>query len=165
MAAWGRCTGCRTEYRVRLFRCPRCHGTTFKEESMPKSTRSGGASNAAAGRVQEAAARPLATGGVVKTPVVGEDTPPAAVLPPADGGDHDDHELAEPTEGVEAPADGTESPEPTGDESSEAPPPIEEAPPARRTRRSTKRAAGNTAATGVAITADATVTRPDGTSA
>lgn len=134
---------------------------------MPKSTRSGGASNAAAGRVQEAAARPLATGGVVKTPVVGEDTPPAAVLPPADGGGHDhrEHQLAEPTEDVEAPADGAESPEPTGDEPSEAPPPIEQAPLAKRARRSTKRAAGNTAAAGVEITADATVTRPDGTSA
>lgn len=47
MALWV-CEGCTTKYAVGLSRCPRCLSTDFHEEgSMPKSTRHGGASNAA----------------------------------------------------------------------------------------------------------------------
>lgn len=42
--------GCGTVYALKLFRCPRCHGTTFEEEkSMAKITVHGGPTNAAAG--------------------------------------------------------------------------------------------------------------------
>jgi hypothetical protein len=100
MATWG-CVGCRTSYRVRLFRCPRCHGTAFEEENMPKISRSGGATHAAAGREREAEARP-----------------------PASGPERE-HQLNAPSEGVEIPADGTLSPEIEGDGSGEALPPAE----------------------------------------
>lgn len=44
MGYWG-CKGCRTGYKLRIFKCPRCHGTEFVEDiNMPKITRLGGVS-------------------------------------------------------------------------------------------------------------------------
>jgi hypothetical protein len=86
----------------------------LKEESMPKISRSGGATHAAA-------VPPLATGGTVQDPpVVGEDSPAPSVLP-----EREHPGTGVPTEGVEWPADGSWSPELEGDGSGEALPPIE----------------------------------------
>ena len=71
---------------------------------MPKSTRAGGASNAAAERDVA--------------------LPPANAPEPVELPERE-HQLNGPSEGVEWPADGTESPEIEGDGSGEAPPPIE----------------------------------------
>ena len=98
---------------------------------MPKISRSGGATSAAAGREQKGDAWPsagepespaegAASGGVVENvPVVGEDGPSPAVLPERE------HQLDGPTEGVEIPADGTAPPVIEGDGSGEALPLVE----------------------------------------
>lgn len=69
-----------------------------------------------------------------------------------------------PTEPVEMPADGTGH-EPTGDGSGEAPPPAAEAEEQvkKPKRRTSKTPAADGADTSLVITAEAQVTRPDGT--
>ncbi|MEU8362326.1 hypothetical protein AB0C27_40540 [Nonomuraea sp. NPDC048882] len=101
----------------KVLRCVRCWLAMpalagSMEESMPKITRHGGASNA-----RDAVP---ATGGVVgDVTVVGEDDPQGLLLPERE-------HPGVPMKGVEVPANGTESPEITGDGTGEALPPIEQ---------------------------------------
>lgn len=96
----------------------------MEEETMPKVTRHGGPTNAAADREQETADRLPATGGTVQAvPVVGEDDQAPAVLP-----EREHPGTGVPMEGVEVPADGTESPELVGDGSGEALPLVDDSP-------------------------------------
>jgi hypothetical protein len=114
MTLW-RCDGvdhterpCGVLYAVGLSRCPRCHSTEFHEEgSMPKISRNGGPTNAAAEAAPDGPEEGLATGGIVSgdtLPLVGEDVPPT-VLPkrraPREG--------ASDTEGGEKPSPGNNS--------------------------------------------------------
>lgn len=74
MARW-RCggrDGCGTVYALKLFRCPRCHGTRFEEDnSMAKITRHGGPTNAAAGEGEP---------GYMPPPAVPAPEPPAELV-------------------------------------------------------------------------------------
>ncbi|MFB4273037.1 hypothetical protein [Nonomuraea sp. GTA35] len=74
---------------------------------VPKITRHGGPTNAAADREEENAGRPPANDPATEPP-------------------EREHQLGGPSEGIEMPADGTESPEITGDESGETLPPAEQ---------------------------------------
>ncbi|GAA4924519.1 DNA-directed RNA polymerase subunit RPC12/RpoP [Nonomuraea thailandensis] len=82
-------------------------GLAGMEENMPKITRHGGPTNAAADREEESAGRPPANDPAIEPP-------------------EREHQLNGPSEGIEVPADGTESPEITGDGSGEALPPVEQ---------------------------------------
>jgi len=111
MARW-RCggrDGCGTVYALKLFRCPRCHGTRFEEDnSMAKITRHGGPTNAAAAEGEPGyMPPPAAPEAEAVAALVAEPGPEIVELPAEEAAEAPAEDEPVPDDAVEAVSDST----------------------------------------------------------
>ena len=135
MALWT-CTACTTAYAVGAPRCPHCRSEEHVEEGieMPKITRYGGATNAAAG--------PLVVGATWSEETEAPDTWPAAAGT-AWHGEHGPALVDLPPRATVPPAEGSEQTSPGTSSKTSLPTPSAEPEPSRTPRRSRARMTAN----------------------